>query len=74
MWDIYDIWAIAMRGAGLYNYANEILEKKANHFFEYSRQLSGVMENTWLVNRWGVKGRSIPTDLYLEHNNGTSKV
>ena len=33
-----------------------------------------MTERTWLVNRWGKLGRAIPTDLYLEHNNGFIKV
>ncbi|KAF8584863.1 hypothetical protein K439DRAFT_1616358 [Ramaria rubella] len=32
--------------------------------------LREAMEHTWLVNCWGQAGCSIPTDLYLEHNNG----
>ncbi|EPT05736.1 hypothetical protein FOMPIDRAFT_48720 [Fomitopsis schrenkii] len=36
--------------------------------------LQDIVENTWLVNRWGKQGCSIPTDLYLEHNNGFLKV
>ena len=36
-------------------------------------EASELTERSWLVNRWGKKGRSIPTDLYLEHNNGFIK-
>lgn len=74
MWDIYDVWLWMMRGAGCHNYANELLEMKAQFMYELPPLLRNVVERTWLVNRWGKKGRSIPTDLYLEHNNGFIKV
>lgn len=74
MWHVYDWWAFMMRGAGCHNYGNEILEMKAQFNHEHSPLLREVIERTWLVNRWGLKGRSIPTDLYLEHNNGFIKV
>ncbi|KIJ35361.1 hypothetical protein M422DRAFT_180855, partial [Sphaerobolus stellatus SS14] len=60
--------------AGLSNYANELLEMKQQYCYEFNVEFREIMESTWLVNRWGVKGRSIPTDLYLEHNNGFIKV
>ncbi|KAH9858437.1 hypothetical protein C2E23DRAFT_716977 [Lenzites betulinus] len=74
MWLIYDFWVFMMRGAGCHNYGNEILEMKAQFQYELPPLLREVVERTWLVNRWGKKGRSIPTDLYLEHNNGFLKV
>ncbi|THH15175.1 hypothetical protein EUX98_g9507 [Antrodiella citrinella] len=73
MWVVYDFWVFMMRGAGCHNYGNEILEMKAQYYHELPPLLRDVMERTWLVNRWGRKGRSIPTDLYLEHNNGFIK-
>lgn len=74
MWLVYDFWLYMMRGAGCNNYGNEILEMKAQFLYEFPEHLREVVERTWLVNRWGKKGRSIPTDLYLEHNNGFTKV
>ena len=74
MWLVYDFWVFMMRGAGCHNYGNEILEMKAQFQYEFPECLREVVERTWLVNRWGKKGRSIPTDLYLEHNNGFTKV
>ncbi|KAI1790167.1 hypothetical protein LXA43DRAFT_523935 [Ganoderma leucocontextum] len=74
MWLVYDFWVFMMRGAGCHhNYGNEILEMKAQYEHVFPPLLREVMERTWLVNRWGKKGRSIPTDLYLEHNNGFLK-
>ncbi|KAH6912024.1 hypothetical protein BKA70DRAFT_1219213 [Coprinopsis sp. MPI-PUGE-AT-0042] len=73
MWVVYDFWIFMMRGAGCSNYGNELLEMKAQFEHEFPPLLREVVERTWLVNRWGRKGRSIPTDLYLEHNNGFLK-
>jgi len=73
MWVVYDFWVFMMRGAGCHNYGNEILEMKAQFLHEFPPLLCEVVERTWLVNRFGKKGRSIPTDLYLEHNNGFTK-
>lgn len=74
MWLVYDCWVFMMRGAGCHNYGNEILEMKASFTHIFPPLLREIIERTWLVNRWGKKGRSIPTDLYLEHNNGFLKV
>lgn len=74
MWVVYDHWVFMMRGAGCHNYGNEILEMKAQYEHELPPLLQDILEQTWLVNRWGRKGCSIPTDLYLEHNNGFIKV
>ncbi|KAJ3513287.1 hypothetical protein NMY22_g15085 [Coprinellus aureogranulatus] len=73
MWLVYDFWVFMFRGAGCHNYGNEILEMKAQYEHEFTPLLRELAERTWLVNRWGKKGRSIPTDLYLEHNNGFIK-
>lgn len=74
MWLVYDFWVFMMRGAGCHNYGNEILQMKAQYEHIFPPLLREVMERSWLVNRWGMKGRSIATDLYLEHNNGFLKV
>jgi hypothetical protein len=74
MWLVYNFWVFMMRGAGCHNYGNEILEMKAQFLYELPPLLREIVERCWLVNRWGKKGHSIPTDLYLEHNNGFTKV
>jgi hypothetical protein len=74
MWLVYTFWLFMFRGAGCHNYGNEILEMIAQFRYEMSERLQRVTERTWLVNRWGKLGRAIPTDLYLEHNNGFIKV
>jgi len=74
MWLVYAFWLFMFRGAGCHNYGNEILEMVAQYRYEMSAELRRIVERTWLVNRWGKPGRAIPTDLYLEHNNGFIKV
>lgn len=74
MWLIYTFWLFMFRGAGCHNYGNEILEMMAQFWCEMDAMLRRILERTWLVNRWGKLGRAIPTDLYLEHNNGFIKV
>lgn len=74
MWLIYTFWLFMFRGAGCHNYGNEILEMTAQFKYEMEEPLQRIAERTWLVNRWGKPGRSIPTDRYLEHNNGFIKV
>lgn len=74
MWLVYTFWLFMFRGAGCHNYGNEILEMMAQFRYEMSTELQQIVERTWLVNRWGIPGRAIPTDLYLEHNNGFIKV
>lgn len=74
MWLFYDFWVFMMQGAGCHNYSNKILEMKAQFLYELPPLLREIVECCWLVNHWGKKGRSTPTDLYLEHNNGFMKV
>ena len=74
MWLVYTFWLFMFRGAGCHNYGNEILEMVAQFRYEMGVELQRIIERTWLVNRWGILGRAIPTDLYLEHNNGFIKV
>ena len=74
MWLVYTFWLFMFRGIGCHNYGNKILEMFAQFRYEMSEELQRVTERTWLVNRWGKPGRAIPTDLYLEHNNGFIKV
>lgn len=74
MWLIYTFWVFMFRGAGCHNYGNELLEMIAQYQYEMPKPLRKVVERTWLVNRWGKRGRSIPTDRWLEHVNGFIKV
>ena len=74
MWLVYSFWLFMFRGAGCHNYGNEILEMVAQFTYEMDTSLREVVERTWLVNRWGKPGRAIPTDRYLEINNGFIKV
>lgn len=73
MWLVYNFWLFMFRGAGCHNYGNELLEMVAQFSYEMSASLREIMERTWLVNRWGKLGRAIPTDRYLEINNGFIK-
>ena len=74
MWLVYSFWLFMFRGAGCHNYGNEILEMVAQFTYEMGASLQEIVERTWLVNRWGKPGRAIPTDRYLEINNGFIKV
>ena len=74
MWLVYTFWLFMFRGAGCHNYGNEILEMVAQFGYEMGTPLRHIVERTWLVNRWGKPGRAIPTDRYLEINNGFIKV
>jgi len=74
MWLVYTFWLFMFRGAGCHNYGNELLEMVAQFNYEMGALLRRVTERTWLVNRWGKLGRAIPTDRYLEINNGFIKV
>ena len=74
MWLVYTFWLFMFRGASCHNYGNEILEMVAQYTYEMGELLRQVTERTWLVNRWGKLGRAIPTDRYMENNNGFIKV
>ncbi|KAJ7196101.1 hypothetical protein GGX14DRAFT_376422, partial [Mycena pura] len=62
------------RGAGLHNYARECLEIVLQWKYELSPEAQAAKEQAWFFNRWGIKGRSIASDLYLEQNNFWVKV
>ncbi|KAJ7200786.1 hypothetical protein GGX14DRAFT_371815 [Mycena pura] len=62
-------WALSFRGAGLHNYARECLEIVLQWKYELSPEAQAAKEQAWFFNRWGIKGRSIASDLYLEQNN-----
>ncbi|KAJ7178013.1 hypothetical protein C8R46DRAFT_888180 [Mycena filopes] len=62
-------WALSFRGAGLHNYARECLEILVQWKYELTPEAQAAKEQAWFFNRWGIRGRSIPSDLYLEQNN-----
>lgn len=67
-------WAMSFRGAGLHNYARECLEIILTLEREVSPEMREVLEHCWFVNRWGIKGRAIASDLWLEQLNFWLKV
>ncbi|KAJ7145300.1 hypothetical protein C8R43DRAFT_1129975 [Mycena crocata] len=62
-------WALAFRGAGQHNYARECVEVLLRTKYEMTDALRLAREQSWFYNRWGIYGRSIAADLYLEQNN-----
>ena len=67
-------WCFAFRGAGQHNYARECAEILIRWKYETTPAVRAVLERLWFVNRWGLKGRWIAADLYLEHLNYWVKV
>ncbi|KAJ7153178.1 hypothetical protein C8R43DRAFT_1187881 [Mycena crocata] len=62
-------WAFSFRGAGLHNYARECIEILLTWKYELLPEMQASKERAWFFNRWGLLGRSIASDLYLEQNN-----
>ncbi|KAF8176951.1 hypothetical protein BJ912DRAFT_857190 [Pholiota molesta] len=62
-------WAFSFRGAGLHNYARECIEVLIRWEYELDNDLRRALEESWFVNRWGLPGRWIAADLYLEQLN-----
>ncbi|KAJ7846188.1 hypothetical protein B0H14DRAFT_2584259 [Mycena olivaceomarginata] len=62
-------WALSFRGAGLHNYARECLEILVQWKYELTPEAQAAKEQAWFFNRWGLRGRNIASDLYLEQNN-----
>jgi hypothetical protein len=71
---ILKYWALSFRGAGLHNYARECLELLIRWEYELDDDLRRALEESWFVNRWGLPGRWIAADLYLEQLNYWVKV
>ncbi|KII84368.1 hypothetical protein PLICRDRAFT_59103, partial [Plicaturopsis crispa FD-325 SS-3] len=61
--------AISYADAGRHNYARECLEVLLKWKYELTTALRTALEKSWFVNRWGIDGRWIPADLYLEQLN-----
>ncbi|TFY63199.1 hypothetical protein EVJ58_g3390 [Rhodofomes roseus] len=62
-------WAFAFEGAGQHNYARECVEVLVKWKYELPPGLRMALEKAWFVNRWGLPGRWIAADLYLEQLN-----
>ena len=67
-------WCFAFRGASQHNYARECAEVLLKWKYETHGALRKALEKSWFVNRWGLDGRWIATDLYLEQLNYWVKV
>ena len=67
-------WCLAFRGASQHNYARECAEVLIKWKYELDDMLKRALERAWFVNRWGLEGRWIPTDLYVEQLNFWVKV
>ncbi|KAJ7845589.1 hypothetical protein B0H14DRAFT_3683147, partial [Mycena olivaceomarginata] len=62
-------WGLAFRGVGQHNYARECAEVLVRWRYELPDKLRRALERSWFVNRWGLIGRTITADLYLEQLN-----
>ncbi|KAJ7056827.1 hypothetical protein C8F01DRAFT_1087095 [Mycena amicta] len=62
-------WSLAFRGVGQHNYARECAEILVRWKYELPDKLKQALERSWFINRWGKRGRSIASDLYLEQLN-----
>ena len=67
-------WAFAYHGCGQHNYARECAEVLLQWKYELDEELPKALERSWFVNRWGIPGRAIGADLYLEQLNFWVKV
>lgn len=71
---IFKYWAFLYRGAGQHNYARECVEVILTWKYETTPAMRAALEKSWFVNRWGLKGRWIASDLYVEQLNYWVKV
>ena len=67
-------WCLSFRGASQHNYARECAEVLLKWKYELDDMLRKALERAWFVNRWGLPGRWIPADLYVEQLNFWIKV
>ncbi|KAJ7739617.1 hypothetical protein B0H14DRAFT_2407680 [Mycena olivaceomarginata] len=67
-------WGLAFRGVGQHNYARECAEVLVRWRYELPDKLRLGLERSWFISRWGIRGRSIAADLYLEQLNYWVKV
>ncbi|KJA15502.1 hypothetical protein HYPSUDRAFT_103171, partial [Hypholoma sublateritium FD-334 SS-4] len=66
---VLKFWSFSFHGAGLHNYAQECLELLVRWKYELDPQMRSALEKSWFVNRWGLPGRWIAADLYVEQLN-----
>ncbi|PPQ79975.1 hypothetical protein CVT24_003795 [Panaeolus cyanescens] len=66
---VLKFWAFSFRGAGLHNYAWECLEIVIRWKYELDEPMQNALERSWFVNWWGIPGRWIAADLYVEQLN-----
>ena len=71
---ILRFWCLAFRGAGQHNYARECAEVLLQWKYETTAELRKVLERSWFFSRWGLPGRWIAADLYVEQLNFWIKV
>ncbi|KAJ6616386.1 hypothetical protein B0H10DRAFT_1879236, partial [Mycena sp. CBHHK59/15] len=62
-------WGLAFRGVGQHNYTRECAAVLVQWKYELPDKLRRALERSWFVNRWGIIGCSIASDLYLEQLN-----
>ncbi|KAJ7586010.1 hypothetical protein C8J56DRAFT_1052373 [Mycena floridula] len=67
-------WALSYRGTSQHNYARECVEVLLKWKYELTDPLRKALERSWFVSHWGIYGRSIASDLYLEQLNFWVKV
>ncbi|KLO10526.1 hypothetical protein SCHPADRAFT_832446, partial [Schizopora paradoxa] len=72
--DVLKFWVYSFRGAGSHNYARECLDILVKWKYELTEAQRAAMERAWFVNRWGLPGRWIAADLYIEFLNYWIKV
>ncbi|KAK6984169.1 hypothetical protein R3P38DRAFT_3333012 [Favolaschia claudopus] len=56
-------------GVGQHNYARKCAEVLVRWKYELTDKTRRTLERSWFINRWGILGRAIASDLYLEQLN-----
>jgi hypothetical protein len=62
-----DAWTCQFIGAGQHRYAHELMEIKCGFLSEYHPNLKELIEQNWLMNFHGKRGKSIPVDMQQEN-------
>ncbi|KAJ8089759.1 hypothetical protein PM082_018335 [Marasmius tenuissimus] len=62
-------WTFFFRGCGQHNYGRECAEILIKWEYELPPALRAALERSWFYNRWGLPGRWIALDLYIEQLN-----
>lgn len=71
---VLQYWTFAFRVCGQHNYARECAEILIKWKYETTPALRAALEWAWFMNRFGLPGRWIAADLYLEQLNYWVKV